>query len=222
MPLHTHHPVGVACPLYRFDHAIRRARHDAQMASRLEDRLVMRAVHHSFARSSYLRQARTRFDSHGMQRLWLPPIRVPVVLNRPRQFARDILNQRAGEKSVQALNAVANGEYRLLFFERVLQQGKIRPLPIRVRVNARGMPLRAEAGRLDIRRAARQQDRIERLRNLLKMPRRETERDHNWLTTGLSRCVNIRFDLVEIASKLFFSSTIRDSYTTFRDQPASS
>ena len=51
----------------------------------------------------------------GMERLRLALSVVPVVLNLRAQLAGDVLHQRAAQKHIQALDAVADGEKRLLF-----------------------------------------------------------------------------------------------------------
>ena len=89
MPLHADDLVRVGGPFYGFDHSVRRARHNSKVASRLENRLVMRAVHHGFVPAGHLREPRSRLDRYGMKRLRLARVAIPVVLNPRAQLARE-------------------------------------------------------------------------------------------------------------------------------------
>ena len=124
VPLRAGDPVGIAGPFERFDHAIGRMRHDAKIFSGSEDGLVMRTVDANFVGAGQLRKARTWFERDRMMRFGTG-MAGPRMLNFGGDFRGDVLNQRAAEKNIQTLGAVADGEDRFLLFEGVSENRKV-------------------------------------------------------------------------------------------------
>ena len=76
-------------------------------------------------------------------------------------LAGDVLNQRSTEKYVQALDAIANCQHRLVLAERMLQQGEVGSFPVRIRGGALQMLFGMEKRWFHIGRATRKYDRVE-------------------------------------------------------------
>ena len=125
----------------------------------------MRAIHLSFRGMRHAFKAGARFDSHGVEHSSCSSSSVrPIVLDISRNLAGNILNQRAAEKHVEALNAVADREHGFLLRKCVLEQSEIGPLAIGVRIGTLGMPSSTEPAGHHVRRAAGQQNPVERPR----------------------------------------------------------
>ena len=214
MPLHADDPVGVAGPFDCFDHAIRRVRHDAKIFSRLKHGLMMRAVHACFRRAGQLRQARACFKSDLVMRLRTFVAR-PCVLDFSVDCAGNVLHQRAAQENVQTLHPVADGEDGLLFCDGVAEQREIGALAIGVGFSGFELTRGVKKRRLDIRGAARKDDRVQGLRQVLQFCAREAKRDFDGFgALRLDGC-DVLVVSVPFLAKFFFSSAIGDAYANF-------
>ena len=101
----------------------RRARQRGDCAG-VENRLVMRAVDSRFIAADNLRQLRALLNSNRMEGFRRALFVFPFVFNPGAQLARNILDQCAAQKDIQALDAVANRENRLAVREGVSRSAK--------------------------------------------------------------------------------------------------
>ncbi len=97
-------------------------------------RLVVGAIDESFIRTGQLRELRSRLNPRGMKGLWRVLLAVPLVLDLRADVAGNILDERASQKHVEALNAEADRQNRLMLGEGVLQEREIGPFAVRVRI----------------------------------------------------------------------------------------
>jgi hypothetical protein len=135
MPLHAGNPVGIAGPLDCFDHAIGRMRHNAEIFSWRQDRLMMGAIDANFAGPGQLRKTRTGLEENGVMR-FRAFVAGPGMLDFGFDFRRDVLHESAAEKHIQALRAVANGEDGFLLFQGMSQDRKIGGFAARIGAGA--------------------------------------------------------------------------------------
>src|ERR1700730_14819785 len=96
-----------------------------------------------------------------MKCLWCTMIVLAVMQNLRVQFARDILDQRAAEKNIQGLDAVADREHWLVFRQAIVEQSEIDSFAIPVRVGRFRMPRGVEKRGLNVGRTPGENDRIE-------------------------------------------------------------
>src|SRR5271154_5912357 len=97
-----------------------------------------------------------------MKRLRRARFVILVVIDRRAQLARDILDQRAGKKDVEALYAEAYRQDRLLFRKAVLQQREVDSLAVSVRLSALGVSGGPKSRRIHICGAAREHHGVKR------------------------------------------------------------
>jgi hypothetical protein len=171
--LNTHHPIGIAGPFDGFNDSVWRAGGNAKSLARLFDRLVVRAVDARFARTSELRKLRSGLKLRGMKRFRRALFTVPFVLDRRADGARDVLDEGAAQKYIQALGAKADGQNRLVFGEGVLQEREISPLAVYVRISAFRLPGSAKTRWIDICGAPGQNHAVQGSGKLAQLTRRE-------------------------------------------------
>src|SRR5277367_6832515 len=212
MPLHAYDPVGVARPFDSFNHSIRSVGHDAKISARLEHRLVMRAIHPRAISAGHLRETGTGVQIHVV--MWFGTfVTGPFMLDFRVNFAGNILDQRTTEEDVQTLHAVADCEDWLVFGDGVIEKREIGALAGSVGFGGFQMTRGVEERRLDVRRAAGQDDCIQRECEILQFFRSEAQRDLYGLGTGrLHRC-EIFFVGIALVAKFFFFSAIWDANT---------
>jgi len=109
------------------------------------------------------------------------------------------------------LEAVADCQNGLLFGQAELQQGEIGSLALRVGISALGVPCGPKTRRIDVSGAARQNEAIERASDFTEMRRGKAKRNNDRFRACTSDRIDILFKLVEISSKFFFSTAIRDA-----------
>ncbi len=210
MPLHAGDPVVVTGPFHCFNHAIRRMAHDAQIPSRLQNRLVVRAIDVRFGAAGQLRQARTGCELRGMVRLRTFVLR-PVVLDLGLDFAGNVLHERSAEIDVEALDAVADREDGLLIRDGVMQKGEVGALAVGVGFGGFGVPRGVKFRRIDVGGAAREDDRVEGLRGYFEL-RLETE--PRLISTGIPPAIHTAPRYLSYASRWLVSSSFRVRYGT--------
>ena len=88
----------------------------------------------SFIRSGQLRELRSGLNPRCVKGLWRVLLAVPFVLDLRADVAGNILDERASQKHVEALNAEADRQNRLMLGEGVLQEREIGPFAVRVRI----------------------------------------------------------------------------------------
>ena len=110
MPLDCHRPPVIAVPLYCFDNSVWRSRCHSKSVAELGDGLVVQRIDGNFGCSDCFRRERSRLDRHWVNSRI--PVIVGVVIQRSRNFGRNVLYQGSAECNVQELWAAANGEQR--------------------------------------------------------------------------------------------------------------
>src|SRR5271154_1364675 len=128
-----------------------------------------------------------------------------------------MLNQASAKLDVQELNSVTDREERLVLRDRVAQQSAVGLLEVLVGCGRFRVWRRVVQGGIDVRRAAGQDDRVERLHKLAESLRRFLQRDFNGLAASALHCFDILFILAAHVVKFFISCAIRDSDAGFVD-----
>lgn len=86
-----------------------------------------------------------------------------IMVHRIAHFARNVLHQRSVPMNVQELRAIADGQYRLTVYQRVIEQPAIGLIAPFVRICILYVRRAAKSTRLNVRGAAREYEAIERL-----------------------------------------------------------
>ena len=125
--MHAGDPVGGAGPFDGLDDSVRGERGDAQAFGGVEESLMMRTVDLGVGCAAVeVGQARIGFEARGVMRLGRAAGAIaPGVLDGRLVFAGDVLNQRAAQENVQALDAIADAEDRFVFREGVAEDGEV-------------------------------------------------------------------------------------------------
>src|SRR5579863_7803928 len=215
MPLNAGHAIGVAGPLDCLDHSIRRRRDHSETAPRLENRLVMRAVYLRRVRSGQLREPSARLDPDRMTKIpvlllarWM---RYGSLHIRGFVECRNMLNERAAQIDVQALNAIANRKHGLLRAERVFEKREIRALAVLICLRRFWMPRSVKERGVHIRGTTGENHSIERTREVRELAGREAKRNLDRFAPGAVNRIHVAVILHPSAAKFFFSCAVRDT-----------
>jgi len=186
----------VGFPLQRFDDAVGGASCDLEIPPGSENRLMVRAIHASLGCGHrQLRKPRTGLDVHGVKHLGRTIIALNVVLDGQTQVARNILDERATEKNVEALNTVADRQHRFLLGEAMLEKNEIGALAVAIGAGALRMPRRSEERGIDVDGAAGEQYSIERLGEFDKVARGQVDANFDRLATAPPNSLQVAADL---------------------------
>ncbi len=119
-------------------------------------------------------QVAARHQVHLVRRrvLLLERLRLVLAVIRHARHVLHLLPQRAAERDVHLLEAAADGEQRQARFDRARDQRQRRRIPMRVVQRVRIARRPGVSRRLDVRRAARQQDAVEPLERLVEVRQR--------------------------------------------------
>src|ERR1700722_6183595 len=105
--------------------------------------------------------------------------------------------------------------------QRVGQQSKIRAFPIAVRRSTQRMQFLAIQLRIHVRRTARQNDRVQRVRQFIELGLRQPERNFYRDSAGRFDRLQIPVVFLALAAKFFFYNSIRDTHARTAARPRS-